>query len=142
MEELFAYAIMLKNGLVSETAFSDRIDKLFLQHPADEVLLELEWEQRIKHRVAVIEHFVDYHKFDVTRFGQTLIRLLKDAYADCSDLKLFGSRAYRVWSDLPCHIQELDPFYVLCYADDPLSYGDEDQTRQIYESLFSYYHNQ
>ena len=141
MEELFAYAIMLKNGLISKTAVSDRIDELFMENPTNEILLELEWEQRAKHMIAIIEHFVDYRKFNTTAFGQTLIRLMEDAYSGCNDLKWFASRAYSVWSDIPYHIQELEPFYIFCYADDPLSYGDEEQTRQIYESMFDHYHN-
>ena len=31
------------------------------------------------------------------------------------------------------------PFISLCYADDPLSGGDEAQTRRVYETLFKFY---
>ena len=32
-----------------------------------------------------------------------------------------------------------DPFFTMCYADDPLSWGDKDQTRELYEQMFRFY---
>lgn len=31
------------------------------------------------------------------------------------------------------------PFYILSYADDPLSWGDEKQARELYENAIGYY---
>ena len=64
---------------------------------------------------------------------------LKAVYVNCSDIKRFASQMYSVWESLPRNIQKLAPFWTLCYADDPLSWGDEEQTRSIYEHMLNYY---
>lgn len=38
---------------------------------------------------------------------------------------IFASRMYSLWKNLPSNIQNQQPFFTLCYADDPLSWGDE-----------------
>ena len=42
---------------------------------------------------------------------------------------------YSLWEKLPEHIQDIEPFKVLCYADDSLSWGDENQAKNIYEAM-------
>ena len=139
MEELFAYAIMLKNEMVSETAYFNRLNKLFIENPTDEILLELEWENRIKYIIAIIIKNVDYLNFDINRFGKVLICLLEDIYSNCENIKWFSKKSYSIWTDITYHIQELDPFFILSYIDEPLSWGDEEQTKKMYEYLFNYY---
>ena len=46
---------------------------------------------------------------------------------------------YNLWEDLPGQIQDIELFWALCYADDPLSWGDEEQTRSIYENMMNFY---
>jgi hypothetical protein len=46
---------------------------------------------------------------------------------------------YNLWEDLPGQIQNIEPFWALCYADNPLSWGDEEQTRSIYENMMNFY---
>jgi hypothetical protein len=36
---------------------------------------------------------------------------------------------------------QMEPFWTLSYADDPLSWGEERQTHEIYEKMFGYYEN-
>ncbi|MCI8403228.1 MAG: hypothetical protein HFI38_14250 [Lachnospiraceae bacterium] len=43
------------------------------------------------------------------------------------------------WESLPGNIQNIEPFWILSYADDPLSWGDEEQTRNIYKQMLHYY---
>ena len=64
---------------------------------------------------------------------------LQAVYANCSDIKYFAGRMYNLWESLPGNIQSKEPSWTLCYADDPLSWGDEEQTRSIYEYMLSYY---
>ena len=64
---------------------------------------------------------------------------LQAVYENCSDIKYFAGRMYNLWESLPGNIQNKEPFWTLCYADDPLSWGDEEQTRSIYEYMLSYY---
>lgn len=40
---------------------------------------------------------------------------------------------------LPQETGQKEPFKALCYADDCLSWGDEKQTRELYEKAFQYY---
>lgn len=46
---------------------------------------------------------------------------------------------YRLWEELPQEVQMKEPFWALNYADDPLSWGDEEQTRELYEKMMNYY---
>lgn len=64
---------------------------------------------------------------------------IKVYYKQCFDIKKFSEAMYSLWENLPPILQDEEPFYTLSYADDPLSWGDEEQTRKIYESIFNYY---
>ena len=46
---------------------------------------------------------------------------------------------HSLWESLPENIQNIELFQALCYADDSLSWGDEDQTKNIYEYALNYY---
>lgn len=46
---------------------------------------------------------------------------------------------YLLWESLPGCVQDEEPFSILTYADEPLSWGDEQQSREIYEKVFGYY---
>ncbi|MDP4144065.1 MAG: hypothetical protein Q8936_06205 [Bacillota bacterium] len=60
-------------------------------------------------------------------------------YQDDMDIRFFGSKMYPIWMMLPHGIQNKEPFWTLCYADDPLSLEDERQTRELYQRMFQYY---
>lgn len=139
MEELLVYAILLYEDLVTENEYSKRLDELFLNDPENEDLLYLEWETDIKKAIIYIRTNIDYNNLDIERFGRILISKLKAVYVNCSDIKCFASRMYNLWESLPGGIQNIEPFWTLCYADDPLSWGDEEQTRNIYEYMLDYY---
>ena len=55
------------------------------------------------------------------------------------DIQRFGDIMYSLWESLPGDLQDKQPFWILCYADDPLSWGDEKQSREIYEEMLEYY---
>lgn len=57
------------------------------------------------------------------------------------EIHSFAEKAYVAWNMLPKSIDQTEPFWTLSYADDPLSWGDEKQTREIYEKMFRYYEN-
>jgi hypothetical protein len=40
---------------------------------------------------------------------------------------------------LPSVIQSVEPFWSLSYADDPLSWGDVNQTKELYEEMLNFY---
>ena len=139
MEELLVYAILLDEELVIENEYGKRLDELFLNNPENNDLLYLEWETDIKKAITYVRTHIDYKNFNLERFGRILMRKLKMIYVNCSDIKYFANRMYSLWKSLPGNIQNIEPFWILCYADDPLSWGDEKQTRDIYEHMLSYY---
>lgn len=139
MEELLVYTILLNEGLAAEDEYSVRLDELFLNNPENDDLLCLEWETDIKKAIIYVRTHLDYASLDAERFGRILMNRLKICYKNCPDIKEFAERMYCIWKSLPENIQDMEPFFALCYADDPLSYGDEKQTRSIYEHIFNYY---
>ena len=139
MEELLVYAILLDVELVIENEYGKRLDELFLNNPENDDLLYLEWETDIKKAIIYVRTHIDYKNFNLERFGRILMSKLKMIYVNCSDIKYFANRMYSLWKSLPGNIQNIEPFWILCYADDPLSWGDEKQTRDIYEHMLSYY---
>lgn len=139
MEELLAFALLLYEGIIEETEYNKRLDELFLHNITDDDLLYLEWETDIKKAIIYISTHTDYSILDYEQFGKILMNKLKAYYKNCPDIKDFAHRMYDLWKNLPGNIQDKEPFFTLCYADDPLSWGDEEQTRDIYENMFNYY---
>lgn len=141
MEELLVYAILLYEELITEDEYNKRLDELFLSTPEDDELLYLEWETDMKKAIIYVRTHIDYNNLDLEQFGRILMSKLKTAYVNCLDIKCFAGRMYNLWESLPGNIQNIEPFWTLCYADDPLSWGDEEQTRNIYEHMLNYYND-
>lgn len=139
MEELLVYAVLLDERLVTEEAYAKRLDELFLSNPENDDLLYLEWETDIKKAIIYVRTHIDYNHLDLEQFGKILMSKLKAVYVKCPDIKRFASRMYSLWEGLPGNLQDIEPFWTLSYADDPLSWGDEEQTRSIYEHMLNYY---
>ena len=139
MEELVAYAYLLGMDLISEAIYEEKLNELFLQNPTDEDLLELEFLNRNRtETIAYIRTPLNYNSMDFDRFGRVLFRLLKPIDASM-DIQRFGNAMYSLWENLPGNLQDMQPFLTLCYADAPLSWGDEKQSREIYEEMLEYY---
>ena len=143
MEELWIYAILLYQELVTEHEYNKRLDELFLSASKNDDLfdhlLDLEWETDMKKAIVYIRTHVDYNHLDIDLLGKILMSKLKEIYKNDSDIRKFSYRMYDLWESLPGNIQDIEPFRTLCYADDPLSWGDEEQTRAIYERMLCYY---
>lgn len=139
MEELLVYAILLYEGLVTENEYNKRLDELFLTTPENDDLLYLEWETDISKAIIYVRTHIDYKNLNLEQFGRILMSKLKVVYKNCLDIKYFASQMYRLWESFPENIQNIEPFWTLCYADDPLAWGDEKQTRDIYGHMLSYY---
>lgn len=138
MEELLAYALLLCEEIETEESYKTRLNELFLEHPEDEMLLYLEWESDLKQAIIYIRTHFDDRSFNRERFGKILMNLLNDYYRKCPDIRAFAKRMYSLWENLPWPLQDVMPFHVLSYADDPLSYGDEAQSRELYEQMLNY----
>lgn len=133
------FALLLYGDMVTEDEYNKRLNKLFLDHIEDQDLLYLEWETDVKKAITYISAHIDYNVFDYEQFGRNLMDRLSVYYRNCSDIKRFADRAYGLWEVLPEVMQDREPFFTLCYADDPLSWGEEEQTRNIYEKMLNYY---
>lgn len=139
MEELLAYALLLYKGFPLEDEYQKRLDDLFIKNPTDDVLLELEFiSNNLKESIIYLRTHFGYNHFCYEIFGQVLMQKLK-IYYDNTELKQFSYKVYSLWKNLPRNIQNEEPFSMLSYADDPLSYGDEIQTRKLYEYILDYY---
>ena len=141
MEILLACAVLMDCGLLMEEEYRECLDKLFLEMPDNSLLLELEWQSNnIKQSLISIRKYFDVHKIDSKIFGTFLLDKIKDIYQSKKmDINEFGCRMYSLWESLSPNIQDIEPFYTLAYADDPLSWGDAQQTREIYEDMFNFY---
>ena len=139
MEELLTYMLLLSEELVPESEYHKRLDELFLNYPENDDLLYLEWETDIKEAVVYVRTHIDYNNFDFNRFGKILMSKLEVIYTNCKDIKSFANRMYSLWERLPENIQSIEPFQVLCYVGDSLSWGDEEQAKNIYEYMLNYY---
>lgn len=71
-------------------------------------------------------------------FGKYLMKELRNIYEE-SELNDFVRNMRALYKLLPELIEREEPFCVLDYADDCLSYGDKEQCRKLYESAMSYY---
>ena len=143
MEELLIYAFLLYEELATENEYNKRLDELFLSTPENDDLfndlLYLEWETDIKKAIIYVRTHIDYNNLDIDLFGKVLMRKLKEIYENHLDIREFASRMFHLWEGLPGNPQNIEPFWTLSYADDPLSWRDEKQTRYIYDRMLSYY---
>ena len=143
MEKLAVLCWLWAFGFGSKEKYFSELDRLFLENPEDDFLLELETlggdRKAAWQRVSLFFET----EMDVDKFGKELFGRLENFYLEnCnsrSSLEEFGKTCYAMWQSLPSSIDTKDPFHILCYADDPLSWGDEKQTRELYKKAFDYY---
>lgn len=139
MDELLALVLLLREGMVAKDEYYQRLDELFLESSQDDDLLYLECETDIKCAIIYIMSHVNYDKLDYEKFGKALMSKVKVFYRKCSDIERFANRMYSLWEGIPGSIQDKEPFSILAYADEPLSWGDKEQTKTIYEEMLNYY---
>ncbi|MEY8321520.1 hypothetical protein AAK894_10630 [Lachnospiraceae bacterium 46-61] len=139
MEELLACAILLYQNIITEEIYQKKLNELFLKDIGNEIFLELEWETNINEAIIYICTHINYKNINYEQFGKFLMKILKKYYECCTNIKQFSNKMYLLWKSLPGNIQDKQPFCILGYADDPLSWGDEEQTRSIYEKMLNYY---
>lgn len=137
MEELFVYALLCSEGVDLWTMYSQALDKIFMEEPGNEEYLSLEEmtpKEAVLHSISVMNRV----EFDSECFGKILMKSLQQLYKD-TDLEIFAQKVYSLWRKFPEAICKEEPFFTLNYADDCLSYGDEEQCRQLYEKAMHYY---
>ena len=141
IERLLSYAILLKCGFITLDKYNEYLNEIFLQHSDNDLLLELQWCSTDTKKAinTILEHSREV-EIDYDMFGKLFLDELKVIYIEM-EIHSFAEKAYAAWNLMPKSIDQIEPFWTLSYADDPLSWGDEKQTREIYEKMFSYYEN-
>lgn len=138
MDRLYAYALLLSEGYDVWDEYNKVLDELFLSEPENEEYLYLEGISDIKTTVLCLLAQMQQNAVDVQIFGSTFMNLLWEAYSK-DDIYKFGRHMYLIWQKLPDALQKQEPFLCLSYADDPLSWGDEKQSRELYEDVMNYF---
>lgn len=139
METLYARALLCAAGLAPEEAYSEILHAQFLARPDDHLLLSLECTPDPYNAAYSLQSYFTCHPLDRSRFGRSLMAALRDAYDAAPDLQHFTDHLYILWSSLPAQLAQEQPFWALSYLGDPLSWGDEAQTRQLCETMLHHY---
>ena len=143
MEELYAELLLWYIGFHTSDRYRSILDEKFLNDSENDIYLDLEECSAILlDSMGRFKRYWDYecHEFNKDVFGTQLFKSLKVTYDEnLFDISEFGKRCYKLWNMFPNSIDQIEPFHILSYADDPLSWGDEAQTRELYEKAFSYY---
>lgn len=143
MEKLVALCYLWAFGFGDKEDYYAELDRMFLKNPEDDFLLELEnlggdcgaAYARIS---MLIQTGINTDKFGRELFGGLEKFYLKN-FDSLSSLEEFGKMCYDLWKSFPASIDTKDPFHTLCYADDPLSWGDEKQSHELYQKAFDHY---
>lgn len=142
IENIYVYFILLASDLIPFDKYNIYLDSVFLNDDNDELLLELEFCKNDVNKIKkIIDDYIYDNKIELNYecIGRFLFEMLSEIYQQNKyDITTFGNRVYKVWQMLPEKLSMEEPYWTLSYADDCLSYGDEEQTRSLYERAFAY----
>ncbi len=138
-EGLLVHAIFFKTTKLADDRYFNYLNKLFLENPADDLLLELQWCTNDVHKTTdLIINNVSKSDIDFIKFNKALITEL-EVYFNNLTLENFCEFGYLLWKNIPFDGAYEDPLHILSYADDSMSWGDKQQTIDLYEKVFRYY---
>lgn len=145
MEELTELCCLWVSGLGTKSGYTEKLDELFLNDPENDFLLELEGLTGDQ-RGTLAKLYINEKNAD--KFGKILTAKVEKYYTKNISgkpeaLEPFTKLTYELWSALsavlPFDLAYSDPFYIFSYADDPLSWGDREQTVELYQKAFDHY---
>lgn len=143
MESLICKLLLWKTGLSTSEDYNKYLDELFDKDSDNNILLDLEFiSADCNATYDYINRYwkYEYKNFSIDCFGKFLLIDLKKIYkSNTFSIEAFARKCYELYKMLPYEISSNEPFFTLCYADDPLSWGDEKQCCEIYENLFDFY---
>lgn len=142
MENLYAEFLLWYHGFTTKETYEALLNESFL-NSTNNILLELEEisSDLLDTRGRFMRYW-DYEcpTFDSDTFGKRLFSGLERVYKSNNfSIDDFGKKCNLLWKDLPSGLEQTEPFWTLIYADDCLSWGDETQTRKLYEKVFAFY---
>lgn len=139
MEEIFVYGLLMGFNNEIENLYNEKLDELFLKYPDNSDFFELELLcGNVKESMIYIKEHISFNDINIENFEKKFIECLKILYNDMN-IRDFSELSYKIWNVLPEYISQKDPFIVLCYAGDSLSWGDELSAKENFERIFSYY---
>lgn len=145
IEKLVALCYLWVFGLDDKDDYYTELDRLFMANPEDDLLLELEGLGDDRAAAWARLEWVE-SLLNVDLFGKELFAALEKVYNENRfSLAEFGRRCYEMYFGLPYkpyQYEHIEPFLTLTYATDPLSYGDEGHSRDLFEDAFNYYKEQ
>ena len=143
MEKLAALCCLWANGLGTKEDYLAELDRLFLEDPENDFLLELETLGGSSAAWKMICPLAE-NSPNTDEFCKELLAALEKTYNKnrLSPLE-FGERRLHMLYSLPHKITDKEPFHSLFFADIPYDeYYDEERTREIYQKAFNYYKEQ
>ena len=143
LEEISVSIFLVYEKIITVEEYETQLHTLFLENPENDILLNLEWQTDIEQSITYIKESIDFTTLDIVLFGKCFMEKITEFYKEeHTNFKNFAIRMYDLWKSLPESIQHQQPFVSLSYGDDPLSWGDEAQCRNIYENMMNYYNTQ
>ena len=143
MEALYAEFLLWFHGFNPGDKYEALLNECFLNNPNNSILLEL--EERSNSMLDTHGRFTRYWTYEQPTLnpeilGKRLFSGLKCVYdSNTFSIEEFSRRCFLLWDNLPSAIDQTEPFWTLDYAGDCLSWGDETQTRNLFEKAFSFY---
>ena len=139
MDELFVEAVLYSVGISNPKGYQEVLNTLWesASSELEPILLDLE-ALKYKGAMDYLLALLEGSTVDEAVFGKHLTKRLRELY-ELLPLADFAKKAYIVWAHLPQSLRDHDPFYILSYADDCLSYGDEVRCRELLEEVMNYY---
>ncbi len=138
MNELYVLALMRSAGFPMEREYEQSLHALFLRDGENDDLLYLESETDPKLALLYLLARIPTEADRAATFGRCLMTALMPFYRSQS-LTEFTAGLRRMWRLLPSELSFENPFHMFCYADDPLSWGDEAQCRELCERILHFY---
>jgi hypothetical protein len=98
-EKLLTYLFLLKIGFRLATQYNNYLDKVFLDHPDNELLVELQWYSSDYSKSMEILYTYCGENISFVRLGALLIEKLRAAYERNSnrDIPIFEAADYKTW---------------------------------------------
>ena len=144
MEKLAALCCLWANGLGAKEDYMAELDRLFLENPEDDFLLELEnlnGDKRDRSAAWKMLCPLVENSPNTDKFCKELLAALETVYNENRlPPVVFGERSLHMLYELPHEMTAKEPFHSLFFADIPYDeYYDEERTREIYQKAFVHY---
>lgn len=140
MESIFAYALLWKCSFIMQEVYSSILDKAFIADPDSSLLLTLEERSTDSGKTYEIIFNLLHNNIswpDIDKVGNEIRSYIGKIYrSNMLPIEVFGQRCYELWNILPEALRPKEPFCVLYYADDYISFENAKRAKQIYDKAF------